>query len=136
MGQSKAVDGQRVAIFHVRWLNDLDPLHGERRIYCSEVSLLGHFAFLSNHRPKKSLDIGDDMIANRLSAVYLSITLAACFATLLVVTPAHAQQADAIYSESCAECHGDKGHGDGPAGKYLKPPPTDFGTSLKGKSDD
>jgi mono/diheme cytochrome c family protein len=76
------------------------------------------------------------MIANRLSAVYLSITLAACFATLLVVTPAHAQQADAIYSESCAACHGDKGHGDGPAGKYLKPPPTDFGTSLKGKSDD
>jgi mono/diheme cytochrome c family protein len=76
------------------------------------------------------------MIANRLSAVYLSITLAACFATPLVVTPAHAQQADAIYSESCAACHGDKGHGDGPAGKYLKPPPTDFGTSLKGKSDD
>ena len=41
-----------------------------------------------------------------------------------------------LYSQNCAACHGDKGHGDGPAGKYLKPPPPDFATSLKGKTDD
>ena len=29
-----------------------------------------------------------------------------------------------------------KGQGDGPAGKYLKPPPSDFAVSLKGKTDD
>ena len=64
------------------------------------------------------------------------MTLVASVATLFVATPAHAQQADATYSQNCAACHGDKGHGDGPAGKYLKPPPSDFATSLKGKTDD
>jgi mono/diheme cytochrome c family protein len=41
----------------------------------------------------------------------------------------------ALYSQRCASCHGDSGKGDGPAGKYLSPKPTDFATSLKGKSD-
>lgn len=76
------------------------------------------------------------MITNRLFAPFLSMTLVASLAILFVATPAHAQQADAIYSQNCAACHGDKGHGDGPAGKYLKPPPADFATSLKGKTDD
>ena len=72
----------------------------------------------------------------RLSALYLAITLLASAATLFVATPARAQSADATYSQNCAACHGDKGHGDGAAGKYLKPPPSDFATSLKGKTDD
>jgi len=41
-----------------------------------------------------------------------------------------------LYIQRCAACHGDKGHGDGPAGKYLQPPPTDLATALKGKTDD
>jgi len=41
-----------------------------------------------------------------------------------------------LYIQRCASCHGDKGHGDGPAGKYLQPPPADLATSLKGKTDD
>lgn len=31
-----------------------------------------------------------------------------------------------IFGSRCAMCHGDKGHGDGPAGKALKPPPSDI----------
>jgi mono/diheme cytochrome c family protein len=62
--------------------------------------------------------------------------LLASAATLFVATPARAQSADATYAQSCASCHGDKGQGDGPAGKYLKPPPPDFVVSLKDKSDD
>ena len=31
-------------------------------------------------------------------------------------------------------CHGTKGKGDGPAGKYLNPKPSDFAVSLKGKA--
>jgi mono/diheme cytochrome c family protein len=76
------------------------------------------------------------MIANRLFTPILSMMLAASVVTLLFATPLRAQQADATYTQDCAGCHGDKGLGDGAAGKYLKPPPTDFATSLKGKTDD
>ncbi len=76
------------------------------------------------------------MIGNRPSAVFLSVTFTASVVTLLVATLAHAQQPNDIYIERCAACHGDKGHGDGPAGKYLQPPPADLATALKGKSDD
>jgi mono/diheme cytochrome c family protein len=76
------------------------------------------------------------MTNRSLSALYLATTLVASAATLLVATSARAQSADATYSQNCAACHGDKGHGDGAAGKYLKPPPPDFATSLKGKTDD
>ncbi len=41
-----------------------------------------------------------------------------------------------LYIQRCASCHGDKGHGDGAAGKYLQPPPADLATALKGKTDD
>ncbi|HEY8554473.1 MAG TPA: c-type cytochrome, partial [Burkholderiales bacterium] len=32
----------------------------------------------------------------------------------------------ALYAELCAACHGAEGRGDGPAGKGLEPPPSDF----------
>ncbi len=76
------------------------------------------------------------MTTKRLSAMYLASTLLASAAALFVATPARAQSADATYAQSCAACHGSKGQGDGPAGKYLKPPPSDFAVSLKGKTDD
>lgn len=41
-----------------------------------------------------------------------------------------------IYAQRCASCHGATGKGDGPAGKVLKPKPSDFAVSLKGKNDD
>jgi mono/diheme cytochrome c family protein len=46
-----------------------------------------------------------------------------------------AQSAADLYSEKCAACHGDKGDGDGPAGKAMTPPPQPFSTALNGKSD-
>ncbi len=76
------------------------------------------------------------MITKGLFAFYLSITLVTSVVTLFFATPAGAQSADATYAQSCAACHGAKGLGDGPAGKYLKPPPSDFAVSLKGKTDD
>jgi high-affinity iron transporter len=47
------------------------------------------------------------------------------------VTTAPAQAPDlargaALYRQTCAACHGDSGHGDGPAGLKLDPPPIDF----------
>jgi len=48
---------------------------------------------------------------------------------------AHAQDAQQQYDKSCKMCHGPSGKGDGPGGKMLKPPPADFGTVLKGKTD-
>jgi mono/diheme cytochrome c family protein len=43
--------------------------------------------------------------------------------------------AASMYEQRCVSCHGVTGKGDGPAGKYLSPKPTDFAVSLKGKSD-
>lgn len=36
------------------------------------------------------------------------------------------------YTTNCASCHGDKGDGQGSAGKFLKPPPRNF-TNAKEK---
>jgi len=55
---------------------------------------------------------------------------------VFTVTPLYAQSAADIYSQQCTSCHGAKGKGDGPAGQYLNPKPSDFADSLKGKSDD
>jgi len=62
----------------------------------------------------------------------------AMIAAALVVCAgsSQAQNAQQDYATMCAACHGDTGKGDGPAGKALTPPPMDFATSLKGKSDD
>jgi mono/diheme cytochrome c family protein len=30
-----------------------------------------------------------------------------------------------LYKSTCAPCHGERGKGDGPAGKIFKPPPRD-----------
>ncbi len=49
---------------------------------------------------------------------------------------AWAQDAAATFQTKCAACHGAAGKGDGPAATMLKPPPTDFAASLKGKTDD
>jgi mono/diheme cytochrome c family protein len=57
-------------------------------------------------------------------------------ALLLSIAPAHAQQVSELYGQRCGGCHGPKGKGDGPAGKFLTPKPSDFAVSLKGKADD
>jgi len=54
----------------------------------------------------------------------------------LLPSTVHAQDAAAVYAQSCTACHGSAGKGDGPAGKFLNPKPTDFSVSLKGKTDD
>ena len=48
---------------------------------------------------------------------------------------ASAQSATSIYAQQCAECHGPKGKGDGPAGQVMVPPPAPFSATLKGKTD-
>ncbi|MGH7923101.1 MAG: c-type cytochrome [Candidatus Binatus sp.] len=76
------------------------------------------------------------MIANKTLSAFLSMTLVALVITVLAGPPANAQEAAALYSQRCAACHGTTGKGDGAAGQYLNPKPTDFADSLKGKSDD
>jgi mono/diheme cytochrome c family protein len=41
-------------------------------------------------------------------------------------TPAAVQAGGALYESHCARCHGEKGLGDGPGAKYIKPAPTDI----------
>jgi mono/diheme cytochrome c family protein len=57
------------------------------------------------------------------------------FITAVAITAARADDGKATYEKNCVACHGAAGKGDGAAAKMLKPPPQDFGTALKGKSD-
>ena len=66
------------------------------------------------------------------------IVIGATVATLAgaITSYAWADGAKGVYDDNCAGCHGPSGKGDGPAGKMLQPPPQDFATALKGKTDD
>jgi cytochrome c553 len=44
----------------------------------------------------------------------------------VVVTSDERSQAEAVFKDKCATCHGDEGRGDGPAASNLKPRPIDF----------
>ncbi len=77
---------------------------------------------------------GTERDRTKISTPAATVLMAAIL--LFAVTPLYAQGAADTYSQQCASCHGAKGKGDGPAGQYLKPKPSDFSVSLKGKSDD
>ena len=70
----------------------------------------------------------------RLLGTGTALVAAGSLVTVLASTGI-AQDAKAAYDKNCATCHGAGGKGDGAAAKVLKPPPTDFATALKGKSD-
>lgn len=36
---------------------------------------------------------------------------------------------EALYGQHCSSCHGADGRGEGPAGRALRPPPTNFATT-------
>jgi copper transport protein len=47
-------------------------------------------------------------------------------ALLAALDPAAVIRGDALFAKNCAVCHGPGGHGDGPGGKNLTPPPADL----------
>ncbi len=55
-------------------------------------------------------------------------TIFLCIAFILgsVISLAHAAPGEQIYNTYCANCHGAKGKGDGPAGASLNPKPANF----------
>lgn len=68
----------------------------------------------------------------------LSTGMALLAGGMLVVSlarPVRAQDAKPLFDKNCSTCHGTSGKGDGPAGKMLKPPPADLGTTTKSMSD-
>jgi mono/diheme cytochrome c family protein len=72
--------------------------------------------------------------ALRVSSLAVIVAAGLLLGTL-AASPARADDAKAVYTAKCASCHGATGKGDGPAGKFLKPPPADFATVLKGVAD-
>ena len=75
------------------------------------------------------------MRTQRVFARSAAILASGVLFTSVVASIAHAQDAKQLYEKNCVSCHGASGKGDGPTGKVLKPPPVDFATALKGKSD-
>jgi len=75
------------------------------------------------------------MQATRIVVRASMVVVTCVFAAGVVATAVRADDSKAVYEKQCASCHGAGGKGDGPAGKFLKPPPTDFATALKGKTD-
>ena len=71
----------------------------------------------------------------RLVAQGVVVVATGCLIGSLAVSAAFADDAKQTYDKTCVPCHGAAGKGDGPAAKMLKPPPQDFPTALKGKSD-
>lgn len=53
----------------------------------------------------------------------------------LAAFPVRGQEAEQLYEQTCAPCHGASGKGDGPTGQALQPKPADFATALQGKDD-
>jgi mono/diheme cytochrome c family protein len=47
-------------------------------------------------------------------------------ATVMTTTPELMTRGKALYSQTCATCHGPLGHGDGPGARGLNPPPRNF----------
>lgn len=53
-------------------------------------------------------------------------TFAAQAGTVLPSTPALVEKGKVLYTTNCAACHGEKGDGNGPAGKMMNPKPRNF----------
>ena len=75
------------------------------------------------------------MLMRKLLRGYVLAAAAGGLITAVAITAARADDGKANYDKNCVACHGAAGKGDGAAAKMLKPPPQDFGTALKGKSD-
>ena len=69
----------------------------------------------------------------RMKVIFFSIAMLAVCVSLAAAQeePAKAKAPDlrvgeSIFKSKCAFCHGDTGDGQGPSGKFLKPPPGNF----------
>ena len=63
---------------------------------------------------------------NVFAALLISALSVAAFAGKPDSSPQVLEKGKTAYSQTCQTCHGDKGDGMGPTGKYLNPKPRDF----------
>ncbi|WP_240222108.1 FTR1 family protein [Rheinheimera hassiensis] len=68
----------------------------------------------------------DEADIQQLTATMRKAVIAAMPAIALPQQAPDRIRGKALYQQNCAACHGDNGHGDGPAGTALDPTPTDF----------
>lgn len=76
--------------------------------------------------------------ASRLLCLAVVIALSAAFALVATADAERRQeqepdaavleQGQAVYEDQCQSCHGPEGKGDGPAARFLSPPPRDLST--------
>lgn len=68
----------------------------------------------------------------------LALAVIAGFVIPGLVLAQNADNGKKLYTAKCVACHGEKGDGNGPAGKALKPKPTDFTDAklMSGKKDE
>ena len=68
----------------------------------------------------------DEADIQQLTAAMRKAVIATMPAIALPQQAPDRARGQALYQQNCAACHGDSGHGDGPAGTALDPAPTDF----------
>lgn len=68
----------------------------------------------------------DEAEIQQLTAAMRKMVIAGMPAIKLPLQAPDHQRGKALYQQNCAVCHGDTGHGDGPAGTALDPAPTNF----------
>lgn len=68
----------------------------------------------------------------------IAIAVAAGLMAPVVAGAQSGENGKKVYTAKCVSCHGEKGDGNGPAGKALKPKPTDFTDekAMSGKADE
>ena len=68
----------------------------------------------------------DPAQVNRQARALANAVLAAYPVPLAPASPPDLARGAALYAKTCTLCHGQSGHGDGPAAQGLEPPPIDF----------
>lgn len=109
-------DEQREFLATVNQLLMSLPSRPEQQALLSQAQALA--SLIDQYAPSDQVASGSRQLAAHLIEAYNVVTAP--------LSPPDPASVAPLYAQQCASCHGASGHGDGPAGVVLDPPPTNF----------